>query len=354
MDVGEWLEPVGEMGGHRAEILGLGHDGVDAVPLVASTSRSPAGLMTSERGPAGALRILLAHDLSAPAEEAAGLVAGADWPGATVVRVITSSLGLGPVLPSFASPAEARSHARELRGTIEVAHERLAAELRRAGAAVEVRIVSGTPERAIVAEADDFDADLIVVGARGQGSVAATLLGSVSRAVVENSSRSVLVARMPAARRVLLATDGSAPAASASGIVASWPIFANASILLVAVGRPSPRYPRAVLGQAEGRSAFRDTIRASTDEACNVAEQAAASLAAGDRDVEVEVRLGDVATEIVAAARAWSADMIVVGSNSRPLLHRLFVGSVARAVLDGAAASVLVARSPADGQGGHA
>jgi nucleotide-binding universal stress UspA family protein len=290
------------------------------------------------------LRVLLAHDLSASAEQAAGLIANASWPSSTVVRVVTSPEGIGPLLPSFASVREARAHAREIQTMITVAQERVAADLDRAGVAVEARTLSGKPERAIVAEAKRFGADLIVVGARGQGSIAATLLGSVSRSVVENAACPVLVARGTASRRVLVATDGSAPAGVATTLVATWPMFADARILVLAVGEPAPRYPRAVLGNAEWRSAFRESITTSAEQACDVVEQAVSQLAAGNREVDIDIRLGDVGAEVVSEAEVWQADIVVVGSSSRPLLHRLFLGTVARKIIDGAGSSVLVAR----------
>lgn len=62
------------------------------------------------------------------------------------------------------------------------------------------RILKGDPVDEIVAYADTIDADLIVVGSRGHGTIASALLGSVSRGILREARRPVLVVRGVAAR----------------------------------------------------------------------------------------------------------------------------------------------------------
>jgi nucleotide-binding universal stress UspA family protein len=60
---------------------------------------------------------------------------------------------------------------------------------------VKTDLLKGNPADEIVAFADTIDADLIVVGSRGHGAIASALLGSVSRSVLHESRRPVLVVR---------------------------------------------------------------------------------------------------------------------------------------------------------------
>jgi nucleotide-binding universal stress UspA family protein len=63
------------------------------------------------------------------------------------------------------------------------------------GVEARTELLAGNPVDEIVAYADSLDADLVVIGSRGHGAIANALLGSVSRGVLNETRRPVLVVR---------------------------------------------------------------------------------------------------------------------------------------------------------------
>ena len=67
--------------------------------------------------------------------------------------------------------------------------------LRRAGVQVDPEVLEGPAPKAILNVADTRNADIIVVGSRGQGAIRGLLLGSVSERVIRLAKCPVLVVR---------------------------------------------------------------------------------------------------------------------------------------------------------------
>ena len=92
----------------------------------------------------------------------------------------------------------------------------------------------------ILREARRFRADVIVVGWRGHGVFRRLMMGSVSRAVVEEAQGAVLVVRRPVRkfRRLVIGVDGSSNARRAVDLIARLP---HAGITATVVRVVEPR-----------------------------------------------------------------------------------------------------------------
>jgi nucleotide-binding universal stress UspA family protein len=306
-----------------------------------------------------AMRVLLAIDGSAPAAQAIDLAAGVRWPDGTTVRVVeaveTGAELFGGPWPALALVQSEELEA-ELRAEADTTVREAAARLARAGLTVETAVLTGRPATAVVDAARTMHADLVALGSRGHGTIEAMLLGSVSAEVIDHSPAPVLVARAGGFARVVLAWDGSSGAARAADLVRTWPIFAAVSVRVVSVSDVGVAWRTgfADFENVDLMPLYTEAAEASRREHEELAREMAAQLGTAGRSAEADVREGDAAAEILAAAKDAEADVIVIGTHGRTGLARLLLGSVARNVLHHAACSVLVVREPPSVTGGAA
>jgi nucleotide-binding universal stress UspA family protein len=300
------------------------------------------------------MRVLVAIDGSEAAGLAVDLVAGVAWPDGSeivVAQAVETGVGLfGGPWPALAVVQMDRIEAeiRELADqTVHEARERLA----RPGLSVDAVVLPGRAATAIVDRARHMQADVVVVGSRGHGTIESMLLGSVSAEVVDRAPAPVLVARGSRIERIVLAWDGSTCATRAADLLATWPIFAGLHVRVASVADFEvpwwTGFPEA--GSPEIMPMYLEAADASRRQHDELAREMTVQLQASGFTAEADRRDGDAATEILAAANASNADLIVMGTHGRTGLTRLVLGSVARNVLQHATCSVLIVREvPAD------
>lgn len=132
-------------------------------------------------------RVLLATDGSETSAAAARALAGRPWPEGSEFKVVS-------VEEPWALKSSRVRHDEQAQEAVGSAEQVLAsAGLKATGA-----ILSGNPKEVILAEAQKWAADLVVVGSHGRRGFKRFLLGSVSEAVAMNAHCSVVVVRSPA------------------------------------------------------------------------------------------------------------------------------------------------------------
>lgn len=301
------------------------------------------------------MRILLATDGSRSADRARDLAASLPWPDASVVRVVAaiemrSQIPGSPwIVPAAVELGELgelqRDVDRHVRDTLDDAERTLT----RPGLTVERLILTGRPATAIVDEAREWGADIIVLGSRGHGPIGAMLLGSVSAEVVDHAPCPVLVVRRTDPGEVVFADDGSDGARHAAAVLTDWPVFHGLPVTVLTVANLS--IPWAASPSPGVYDRLLETYLVDADlarsEVNRVASDAAAELRGLGIAAMSAVREGDPAHEILEFARERGASIIVLGTRGQTGLARLLLGSVARNVLLHAPCSVLVVREKA-------
>ncbi len=146
------------------------------------------------------MRILLAVDGSPCSEAAVDEVASRPWPSNSEVRIVSAFLiPLSPTPEAWAIPVRYYDEIeRVVREQAQKVVDEAAARLKKAlsqSVNVAGQILAGSPQSAILEEAERWKADLIVVGSHGHGTWHRLVLGSVSQAVVLHAKCSVEVVR---------------------------------------------------------------------------------------------------------------------------------------------------------------
>ena len=295
------------------------------------------------------MKILLGTDGSHQARIAEQLVETIPWPKGSLITVVHAQEAM-PGIRGMPDDAYASLY-NETKKSIEDQLAQLESRLAAPGRAVDGIVPFDRPASAIVDEARRMGADLVVVGSRGRGALASTLLGSVAAEVVDHSPCPVLVARAPQVARVLVADDGSDSAREAEELIAGWSFLRAPSVRAVSVVDLSGLVQAETGMEMMSGDAYQRMFDDLRDLHARYAREAAERLRPLDPKVSWEAREGFVGSEIVAAAARAGADLIVIGTRGRTGLARLLLGSVARSVLFHSPTSVLIVRPRKAGGG---
>ncbi|MFN0086649.1 MAG: universal stress protein [Blastocatellia bacterium] len=303
------------------------------------------------------MKILLAVDGSEYSFTAADVIASRPWPPGSAVRILSVvKLPFVPTAETRALPESdyskmERAAMAEAGAAVDAARARISAgnSSRESPLDITSDILLGHPQETILAEADQWGADLILLGSRGLGGFKRFMLGSVSTAVATHAHCSVEVARADQAHpirkshlKILLAVDGSAGSDAAVRAVQArpWPEGSTVKIL----GAAKPPIPLTPESLTLPQTYFEEWEKALEDQARQAVEKAAAQFSGTTPTVLREIVNGNARDVILREAESWGADLVVLGSRGLGGFERLLLGSVSHATITHAHCSVLIVR----------
>lgn len=208
-----------------------------------------------------------------------------------------------------------------------------------AGIAVEKHVVRGTPHRRINGIAEAVGADLTMISSRGKSPLENRVIGSTARNLSRTTVVPLLVNRVERAtdepevvrqhlfQRILYATDFSE---NADRAFEQFSYLKNATEQATLVHVRTPK----------------DPAQDETGGPMERLEQMEAELESEGVEVEVEVRDGDPADEILASERENDPATILMGSRGHSRLRRLLLGSVSEEVVARARGNVMIVPPP--------
>ncbi|HAM50749.1 MAG TPA: hypothetical protein DCP92_08675 [Nitrospiraceae bacterium] len=210
----------------------------------------------------------------------------------------------------------------------------------------------GAPNEVIMRVAEDFNADLIVMGARGITGIKSFFIGSVTRSIAINSPRPVLVTKTPHREisdkmmKVLFATDGSDFAHATATFLASMPFPPDTEITVMSVALSAAsniplQYFMEIDDHIEEGLAKARAIE--FERAEKIIDQARPFLNKRFAEIKSITKGGDASSEILHEAEIVNADLIAVGSRGLKGIMGM-LGSVSRRVLSYAHCPVLVGK----------
>ncbi|PKO73758.1 MAG: universal stress protein [Betaproteobacteria bacterium HGW-Betaproteobacteria-17] len=293
------------------------------------------------------LSVLATTDFSAPArhalERAAQLAAAHPGAQLTLAHVVSASMlaRLRGVMRDEAPAMEARVAAETQQALTELA-ARLGAQY---ACPVNTRLAQRVALDAITELADELQANLLVMGARGAHFVREFLLGSTTERVLRRTRRPVLAVKQRpqgAYRRVLVPVDFSVHALAAAQAAHRW--LPDAEIVLLHAYEVDIESTLRFASIAEEKiHAYRVRAR---EEALDSMAQFVDLLSIPAAQLTRLVVHGAPTLRILEHEQSLDTDLIVMGKHGQSTLEELLLGSVTKHVLAYSSSDVLIAGHP--------
>ncbi|HVI72735.1 MAG TPA: universal stress protein [Pyrinomonadaceae bacterium] len=214
---------------------------------------------------------------------------------------------------------------------------------------VRYEALADSPAWTLIRTAEQWNPNLIVMGARGHSVFGGRLiLGSISQRVLYEAPCSVRIARMSRKNpdegiRLLVGVDQSGDSNAAVDAICNrqWPRGSEVGVLAVvdtvmAINADSP--------DASAMKWIEVSDEQNWDQVREIFEPFAEKLRRAGLHAEVLIRRGSPADQILEEADTWGADCILVGARGIRGIDRLLLGSVSSAVSARAHCSVEVVR----------
>jgi nucleotide-binding universal stress UspA family protein len=232
----------------------------------------------------------------------------------------------------------------EMKQIAEAAAARVAEITGRTEGEFELIVDDGTPQALILNRAEEWLADLIIVGSHGQTSAADALLGSVTDRVIRHAHCPVLIVR-PGKRtgRIIAGTDFSDPVLPALRAAGDEAERTGAELTVVHsldMVWSLAAYPALAFGGAP----FNISAEQIKELELVATQRLEESLKQLNVSGDTLVTTGPAGRALIDIASERKADLIVVGTIGRTGLRRALLGSVAETVAKGAPCSVLIIR----------
>jgi nucleotide-binding universal stress UspA family protein len=261
-------------------------------------------------------------------------------PSAVLVHTVESVLPDGGFVPIDASNAIAEIQ-RQRKEDGEKRSSEVAAELAAKGVPSTQAMTFGRPAHEITAAAERERADLIIAGSNQKGGLETFLMGSVTRALVTDAKRSILVGKRALAQgekvSAVLATDHSEYADKCVDALIAMAPGGLGKVTVVYADTTSDEVWDAIKDELpEGQD--RDTlVQRRNDEVCAKVRKVCGT-------VESVVLRGDAEDVLDATMKKTGADLLIIGAHGHGFLERLLMGSTAMRMVGNSPWNVLVLR----------